>query len=124
VMRDDDTFGFGYFDYTPEFRCFHEQGLRVLEVARTGRSFEPRLDRDDLIHYSVVPWISFTSVSHPRRWGGEDSIPKIVFGKHFAAGSARLMPVSVEVHHALVDGLHLGRFFERFEEELATPSLG
>lgn len=123
VMRDDDTFGFGYFDYTPDFRRFHKDGLRVLEVARTGRNFEPRTGQDDLIHYSVVPWVSFMSVSHPRRWGGEDSIPKIVFGKHYAAGSARKMPVSIESHHSLVDGLHVGRFFERFQQELAAGSL-
>jgi chloramphenicol O-acetyltransferase len=28
------------------------------------------------------------------------------------------MPVSIEVHHALVDGVHVGRFFERFQHHL------
>ena len=28
------------------------------------------------------------------------------------------MPVSVEVHHALVDGLHVGRFYEMFQARL------
>jgi chloramphenicol O-acetyltransferase type A len=27
----------------------------------------------------------------------------------------------VEVHHALMDGLHVGRFLNRFEEMLAEP---
>ena len=31
------------------------------------------------------------------------------------------MPFSVEVHHALMDGLHVGRYIERMEEMLATP---
>jgi len=30
----------------------------------------------------------------------------------------RLMPVSVEVHHALVDGLHVGRFHAAFQRRL------
>jgi chloramphenicol O-acetyltransferase len=28
------------------------------------------------------------------------------------------MPVAVEVHHALVDGLDVARFFERFADHL------
>ena len=28
------------------------------------------------------------------------------------------MPVSVEVHHALVDGLHVARFYEGFQRRL------
>ncbi|MCB0574850.1 MAG: hypothetical protein KDC61_09825 [Saprospiraceae bacterium] len=45
-------------------------------------------------------------------------MPKIVFGKYFASGDRLLMPVSVEVHHALMDGLHAGRFFGRFQQVL------
>jgi chloramphenicol O-acetyltransferase type A len=26
------------------------------------------------------------------------------------------MPVSVEVHHALVDGLHVGQYFEQLQQ--------
>jgi chloramphenicol O-acetyltransferase type A len=29
-----------------------------------------------------------------------------------------MMPVSVEVHHALMDGLHVGRYFESFQSHL------
>ena len=32
-----------------------------------------------------------------------------------------MMPISVEVHHALMDGLHVGRFFSQLEEALADP---
>jgi chloramphenicol O-acetyltransferase type A len=33
-----------------------------------------------------------------------------------------MMPVSVEVHHALVDGLHVGRFYEAFQRGLDRPA--
>jgi chloramphenicol O-acetyltransferase type A len=42
----------------------------------------------------------------------------MVFGKMFDDGPRRKMPFSVEVHHALVDGLHVGRFFNLFQEKL------
>jgi chloramphenicol O-acetyltransferase len=31
------------------------------------------------------------------------------------------MPVSVEVHHALVDGLQVSRFLDVFQEDLEQP---
>jgi chloramphenicol O-acetyltransferase len=31
------------------------------------------------------------------------------------------MPVSVEAHHALMDGLHAGRFFERLQRHCSDP---
>lgn len=119
VLRDDGTFGFAYFDYEPDYPTFARRAAAILERARaeTG-ALRDRADRDDLIHMSVLPWISFTGLSHARRWGTEDSIPKVVFGKHHPDGGRRMMPVSVEVHHALMDGLHLGRFFERLQAGL------
>jgi chloramphenicol O-acetyltransferase type A len=122
ILRDDDTFGFGYFDYDRDFGRFHQRGLEILERVHGGpRALEPHAGQDDLIFYSVIPWVSFTSFSHARRYRGDDSIPKIVFGKYFPEGERWKMPVSVEVHHALVDGLHVGRFFELYQRCLDEP---
>jgi chloramphenicol O-acetyltransferase type A len=116
VLRDDETFGFAYFDFVPDFQVFEKRGRSVIDqVRKHSGPLDPRDERDDLIHYSVLPWIRFTSFSHARRWGTEDSVPKIVFGKHFNLDGKRWMPISVEVHHALVDGLHVARFLERFQ---------
>lgn len=113
VLLPDGTFRFAYYDFDPDFARFVRHVGRVLDRVKieTG-PLDPQEHRDDLIHYSVIPWVSFTSFSHARRWGTDDAIPKIVFGKHRESEGRRLMPVSVEVHHALVDGLHVGRFYE------------
>lgn len=52
----------------------------------------------------------FTSFSHARNWGTEDAIPKFAFGRFEAQGQHIWMPLSVEVHHGLMDGVHLGDF--------------
>lgn len=122
VLRRDQTFGFAYFDYRPAFAAFAARAADVLEAAgaMSGR-LEPRPERDDLIHYSVIPWVRFTSFAHARRLPVADSIPKIVFGRHVQEAGARRMPVSVEVHHALMDGLHVGQFLDRFQSYLDDP---
>ena len=42
----------------------------------------------------------------------------MAFGRLSEEGGRVLMPVAVDVHHALCDGGHVGRFFERFQANL------
>lgn len=119
IAVENDLFVFAYVEYAEEFGTFQENFEHELAriTALKGR-LEPAEDRDDLVHYSVLPWLAFTSFSHARRDGNEDSIPKIVFGKTYESEGRLLMPHSVEVHHALMDGLHVGRYFERLQNLL------
>ncbi len=122
VLNSDETFSFCYFDYDGNFQTFNREATQKLEKYAQGfKSLEPGDNRDDLIHYSVIPWISFTSFAHARKYGANDSVPKIVFGKYYDEAGAKKMPVSVEVHHALMDGIHVGKFFEEFQALLQNP---
>jgi chloramphenicol O-acetyltransferase type A len=123
ILLEDERFAFCYFDWDDDFSRFAAKGKAAVESLRAGDSrLEPRDDRDDLIHCSVLPWISFTSFAHARRWDRQDSVPKIVFGKVSQDGERFRMPISVEVHHALMDGLHVGRYLERLESAFADPA--
>ena len=120
TLRADDTFGFSYFDYHHDFDTFAQGAAAGLEKGKNARDLVPSGGDDDLIHYSVIPWVSFTSFAHARRLATvgdelEDSVPAIVFGKFFEDRGRWWLPTSVEVHHALMDGLHVGRYFERFQ---------
>jgi chloramphenicol O-acetyltransferase type A len=122
VLRKNDTFGFVYIEFAPDFGSYHHAAREAIEeLSLSQDALNPRDDRDDLIHYSVIPWVSFTSVAHPRRVLRDDSTPKIVFGKYSLEGDRLVMPVSVEVHHGLMDGIHVGEYFSRLETYLSEP---
>jgi len=123
LMLPNETFTLVYFDYAETFAEFIGPAQRALEEKKKDGAFEPRHDDDARIHCTTIPWISFTSFSHARNWRREDSVPKISFGKFTQEGDRTLMPFSVEVHHALVDGLHVGRYVTRMEEMLAQPEI-
>jgi len=119
ILRNDETFGLGYFRYTTDYSQFAAEGER--EIARVRSETGDLRDRTDslaLLYYSVIPWVSFSSFSHARDRGERDSIPRIVFGRHHSDHGRRKMPVSVEVHHALMDGLHVARYLERMQHYL------
>jgi len=119
VLLPNENFTLAYFDYEANFDKFIDQAECAVKDVLTGDgAFRPN-PSDDRIHFTTLPWVSFTSFSHARNWRREDSIPKIAFGKFVKENQRTWLPFSVEVHHALMDGLHVGRYVSRLEETLA-----
>ena len=122
VLNTDRTFSFCYFDYHEHFVDFLEESEERLAEFKAGRKSLATKRADDLIYYSVLPWLDFTSFSHARRSPNADSIPRFVFGKTEAGADDLRMPMSVEVHHALVDGYEVGLFKDRLQELFNDPA--
>jgi len=120
IGRSNGTIGFGYYPYQPELLSFVREASVELERVK-GRNDLERYDGQDLIRFSVLPWLDFTSISHARNLTAGHSAPLITFGKITEAGDRFTMPVSIHVHHALADGLHVAQFVEQFERYLAAP---
>ena len=121
VLLPNESFTFAYFDYQADFEQFMRDAQAAVKAVRTEvHPFKP-LDGDDRIHFTVLPWVSFTSFAHARNKTRAVSVPKIAFGKFTKQNERTFLPTSVEVHHAMMDGLHVGRFFNRLEEMFAEP---
>ena len=115
IGRSNGTFGFGYIAYHPSFDEYITAANEEVALVQNSTSLL-RETRIDLIRFSSLPWIDFTSISHARMFSGKDSCPSISFGKMTEVNGKRTMPMSVHVHHALVDGLHIGQFIDCFQE--------
>jgi chloramphenicol O-acetyltransferase type A len=120
ILFKDKTFGFCYFDYIPDFKLFYKNTRTILDNSTNNKSFSPKDTKANLIHYSSLPWFTFTSFKHPRSSNADSSIPKIVFGKFYKSKKEYLLPVSVQVHHSLIDGYQLGRFLEEFQNNCSV----
>ena len=118
VLRDDETFGLAWLNDADDFAQFASNAEPILRDVRSGRGF-PVPEGDNVVYHSTLPWLKFTAFSNalPLR----DSIPRVVFGKCVPSGDRTVMPVAVEVHHALVHGLDVARFYDRLQERLSDP---
>ncbi|MDB2606149.1 chloramphenicol acetyltransferase [Zobellia sp.] len=116
INRANGTFGFSYLKYHEDFEAFLALALPAIEKVRSSNRLMPDESGENVIHCSALPWIDFTSISHARHYARPDSCPKIAFGKMTSEGDRLVMPVSVHVHHALVDGSHVGQFMEEFQK--------
>ena len=116
ILRADETFGFVRLEPGGSQEQFVRTGRAAIAKAARGDTLEPMKRSDDIVFHSVLPWFRFTSFTNALP--GDDSIPRIVFGRCTRDGRRVVMPVAVEVHHALVDGLDVARFVERFQSGL------
>lgn len=118
VLLPDNTIRFYLNEYTTDFDKFEAGATSIIEKILATKQTEPRSQGQDVIHFSVLPWVSFTSISHPRKLDKTESIPKITLGKFFKSEGRIMLPISVEVNHCLMDGFHLGLFNTQLEQAI------
>lgn len=118
INREDGTFGFAYIPYNEDKASFYKNAISEIERVRSETDLIPALSAENVIHYSTIPWIRFTALSHARQLGDSDSIPKITFGKMTINDGRYLLPVSIHVHHALMDAWHVGQYLDLFQDFL------
>lgn len=109
-----EAFGLRRCSFQADPFLFQEQALQAPDL-----KFGPQSDQaeeDAWIFLSCLPWLHFSHAMLPFS-PDTVSVPRILWGQ-LRQG---LLPVSVQVHHALMDGLHVARFLERLEQLLQDP---
>ena len=117
-----DVFSFCYVEYAPDAMDFVSRAKAAIQRMQVEPEMEDDPDRDDYFFLSSIPWVSFTNIQHAMHYSPADSVPRITWGRYFRQGDQVLMPLSVQAHHAVVDGQDVGRYFNRIQELMNDPS--
>jgi len=120
VLNDEDAFRFCVFPFRQEYEEFSKDAPERIEQARAAPSMFDFADQDDFLFLTGLPWISFTGVMHAAPTHAPDSVPRIAWGKYREVAGRIMLPLNVQVHHALIDGVHVGRFYSKVEEILGN----
>lgn len=121
VLVDEDLFSFCTFDYCEDYSDFELQVTEKIAYIKEHPTLKDESGRDDYLYMTAIPWVSFTSFSHPLHLHPIDSIPRYAWGRFFEEGDIVKMPLNVQAHHALMDGLHMGKFYTKLQEYLNQP---
>jgi len=118
IARPDGTFGFSFTPFEADFESFHE-ALRIeTERVKAESGLKSPYSGIDVIYYTVLRKVKFTMMEHAYGLGDGAAIPFLTFGESFEENGKLLLPHSMRIHHSLVDGQHVGRYYERLEEIL------
>jgi len=120
IGRPDRTFGFSFIEQHDNLAYFVAGANLEIEAVQqsSGLRLNDTTGRPDVIHFSAIPWVRFTGLTHARSFQFPDSCPKISVGQSYQDGTSLRMPVAVNVHHGLADGYHVGLFLEAFQRRL------
>lgn len=121
ILISDDIFSFCFIDYFEDFSDFAVKAAEEIEYVKSNLVLEDEPEVDRYLFMTSIPWVSFTSMMHPIDLSPADSIPRIAWGKYFKDGDSMKMPLGVQAHHAVMDGVHMGKYFIKVQEYLDQP---
>lgn len=65
---------------------------------------------------SSLPWTSFTGFNLNIFADGSYLLPIFTYGKYFQQEGKYLIPISIQVHHAVCDGFHVSRLIHEIQQ--------
>ena len=116
-MLEDTTYYYCTLHHDMDLCMYYDEAEKSRQRYRTNGITEEE-DVESMLFVSTLPWVHYSSLIQPVA-GGDESNPRITWGRYEKSADGRVrMPVSLLAHHSLVDGLHIGRFYENLEREI------
>ena len=115
VMKPDGTYVYCTSDPSLPLPEFLDKTSRKQAEAISSGALREEVEVESLFFVSCLPWMSYTALVQPVPRPA-DSNPRITWGKYFDRGDRKILPLSVLVNHALVDGKQIADFYDRFRE--------
>ena len=67
---------------------------------------------------SMVPWVPFTAFHLQLHGDGKYLLPIFTLGQFSDTQGKRLLPLAIQVHHAVCDGYHVGQFLRLLQARI------
>ena len=104
-----------------EFNSDYQEFLKSYEADKaqfSSSNFAPKPDKPpNTFDISMIPWFTFSSFNINVFGDGKYFLPIFTIGKFFEENGKRMLPLAIQVHHAVCDGYHVGRFVKRLQEK-------
>lgn len=120
IREGDDLFSLITLDFVDDLAAFDRAVREAIAGTTEYFNIEKLKLRDDFVFISPLPWFSFTGIDHTLSLKREDGIPRISWGKITEQDGRQRLPYNIQVNHMFVDGVHVGRFFEQLDREIAA----
>lgn len=114
------TFSVVAVPYNPDLAVFHEQAAALMATARDATDMFPQQVPQNVFDISSVPWLNFTGFQLNIRDSWEHFAPIFTIGKYERDGERTVMPLAVQIHHAVADGFHVARLIDEAQELFGT----
>lgn len=116
---DTETFSNLWTAYTPDYQAFRAAYEQNLAAYGSRQDIMAHPDTpENTFPVSMVPWASFEGFNLNLQNGYHYLPPIFTMGKFQEENGKTLLPLAIQVHHAVCDGFHLCRLVNELQELL------
>ena len=101
-------------------RGMHARFLADRERYKDLRAFDLTEHSENTFDVSCLPWVKYKSFDIHVFDEGKYLAPVVTWGKYETENGRIILPLSMNIHHAVADGWHLSRFFADVQEIINT----
>ncbi len=119
VPLENGDFRYAYFDFHPDRATFDKAAAETMDAVKSADSLNANDgSQQDVAYLSCLPWLDYSSLDNALPHA-DDCIPRVSWGKIVPKGDGYDMAMTIQVHHALVDGRQVGDFFQATADSLS-----
>lgn len=98
---------------------FDKQYKAVTEKYANSNTIVPQMDLPlNVFNISCIPWMHFEHFSSNSKTQENKITKMITIGKYEEINSKLVMPITIQISHAIADGYHVSIFFKKLQDEM------
>ncbi len=113
-----ETFTTAWTEYSADFTQFMQNYKSDMEKYKNNCKNSKPMNTQNYFNLSAIPWTSFTGFNLNIQKGYDYLAPIFTIGKYFENNEKILMPLAIQVHHAVCDGYHVSKFTDNLQNKL------
>lgn len=115
--KDTETFSNIWTNYSPILEDFCKDYENDLQKFSNKKGFigKPSIPQNNFT-VSMIPWTSFEGFNLNLNKGYDYLKPIFTMGKYYEDNEKIMLPLAIQVHHAVCDGFHVCRFIKELQD--------
>ncbi len=113
--KEDENFVKLVTEFSDDIYEFHNRFLADKEKYKNLKAFDLTDIPKNTFDVSCLPWVKYKSFDIHVFDSGTYLAPVVTWGKYNLENERYVMPLSMNIHHAVADGYHLCRFFNEVQ---------
>ena len=111
IATEGGDFRYTYIPWSPDRAAFDTKAARLIAEVRAGQPLNANSGAREAVAYlSCLPWLDYSALDNALPHA-RDCIPRVSWGRIVKTADGHDMAMTLQVHHALVHGAHVGQFF-------------
>ncbi len=119
--KEKENFSVIWTEFHPDYHQFLQDYEKDVLQYASSECFLPKENPpDNLFDVSMLPWVPFSSFNLNIYGSGTHMLPIFTMGKAAATADETLLPLAIQVHHAVCDGYHVGVFVDKLQHKISN----